>query len=91
MAALFFVSLFATVTDRMTLYFAGVALIIQANLPRLWRGQAERFVVRATLIVLNVVAMSTFLLAGNKASAFVPYQSIFSDATLTPSRTYNAR
>jgi len=34
-AALFFVFLFPTVTDRMTLYFAGVALIIQANLPRL--------------------------------------------------------
>ena len=76
--ALFFVFLFPTVTDRMTLYFAGVALIIQANLPRIWRTQFERYIVRAALIVLNVVAMSTFLFAGNKAGAFVPYASIFS-------------
>ena len=77
-AALFFVFLFPTVTDRMTLYFAGVALIIQANLPRLWRTQFERYVVRAALIVLNVIAMSTFLFAGNKAASFVPYASIYS-------------
>ena len=77
-AALFFVFLFPTATDRMTLYFAGVALIIQANFPTLWRGRTEQFLVRTAIIALNAVAMLTFLLAGNKAGSFVPYASIFS-------------
>ncbi len=82
------VFLFPTATDRMTLYFAGVALIIQANLPRLWKDSTEQFLVRTAIVVLNVVAMATFLFAGNKSTSFVPYQSVFSDATLTASRTH---
>lgn len=77
-AALFFVFLFPTATDRMTLYFAGVALIIQANFPHLWQGRTEQFLVRTAIVALNAVAMLTFLLAGNKAGTFVPYASIFS-------------
>ena len=77
-AALLFVFFAPTATDRMTLYFAGVALIIQANFPHLWQGRVERSAVRTALIALNAAAMLTFLLAGNKAGSFVPYASIFS-------------
>jgi hypothetical protein len=76
--ALLFVFFAPTATDRMTLYFAGVALIIQANFPHLWQGRVERSAVRTALIALNAAAMLTFLLVGNKAGSFVPYASIFS-------------
>ena len=89
--AMLVVFLYPTATDRMTLYFAGVALVIQANLPRLWSGRTEQFAIRTAIVALNVVAMSVFLFVGNKASSFVPYQSIFSDATLTSSQTYPTR
>lgn len=77
--ALFFVFLFPTATDRLTLYFSGVALIIQANLPRLWKKRSDRYLVRTAIIVLNIVALATFLIAGNKAKSFVPYMSVFSE------------
>ena len=72
-------------TDRMTLYFAGVALIVQANLPQLWRTMSEQVTVRLAIIILNVIAMSVFLFAGNKASSFVPYQWVLS-ADADPAR-----
>jgi hypothetical protein len=78
--ALGLVFFFPTATDRMTLYFAAVALIIQGNFPQLWRGRNEQAVVRFAIVALNVAAMVTFLVAGNKAKAFVPYASIFSES-----------
>ncbi|MFN4113447.1 MAG: EpsG family protein [Sphingomonadaceae bacterium] len=77
--ALVFVFFFPTATDRMTLYFSAVALIIQGNFPQLWRGRTEQMLVRTGIVVLNAVAMMTFLIAGNKAGSFVPYKSVFSD------------
>lgn len=78
-AALFAVFIAPTATDRMTLNFSAVGLIIQSGLPRLWKGRNEEHIIRIALIALNIVAMLTFLTVGNKAKAFVPYQSIFSD------------
>ncbi|GEM_PF-1889896 len=77
--ALLLVFIAPTATDRMTLYFAGIALVIQANLPQIWQRPTEQGAVRIALIVLNLIAMSVFLFAGNKSSSFVPYQSIFSE------------
>ncbi|MEL7445883.1 MAG: hypothetical protein AAGK02_08725, partial [Pseudomonadota bacterium] len=68
-----------TATDRMTLYFAAIALIISGNLPRLWDRRPEQYAVRTALILANFAAMVVFLTLGNKAGSFVPYQSIFSE------------
>lgn len=77
--ALIFVFFFPNATDRMTLYFSVVALIVQANLPNLWPGKPEQSAIRFGIIALNVIAMLTFLIAGNKAGSFVPYMSVFSE------------
>ena len=70
----------ATATDRMTLYFSAVALIIQANFPGLWEGRGAKNFVRVSIIMLNFLAVAVFLLAGNHAAAFTPYQTIFSES-----------
>lgn len=83
-SALSIVALFTVIrapaaTDRVTLYFSAVAMIIQAGLPMTQQTRGAQVMIRVGIIVMNFVAMMVFLLGANHARSFVPYISIFSE------------